>query len=307
MEPSVSITLPPDGLRADLRAGLRPSDYRELLSGSPLAFAVVDRQGRLVEVNRAFAGLLRSTIGHLVGLSTEEVTHPAEPGALAEALRLLLTGEAPAVTVETVLVDQSGDAVAVQAHLSAIATDHGAYALLGLVERTGAEQRLTDLVYAGSHDPLTGLYNRAGLLTELDLLLRTGREASLVMLDVDKLDAVNITYGHGAGDRLLRHVGAFLAEVAEPDGLASRLSGDEFVVLADTTDEVALARYLTEELARLQVEVAPGVLLHATASVGCSPVRAGLTSSQVLARADESMYDMKQRRQAALDGAHRAG
>jgi diguanylate cyclase len=302
MEPSVSITLPPAGLHA----GLRPGDYRELMSGSPLALAVVDRLGRLVEVNRAFAGLLQSTISRLGGVSTQEITHPSEPGALAGALRLLLSGEAPAMTIDTLLLDEAGQPVPVQAHLSAIATDHGAYALVGLTERRVHEARLTDLVYAGTHDPLTGLYNRAGLLTELDTLLGEGRSASLVMLDVDKLDAVNISYGHGAGDRLLRHVGAFLAEVAEPDGLASRLSGDEFAVLADTTDEVALARYLTEELAHLQVEVAPDVVLHATASVGSAPVRAGMTSSQVLAQADAAMYEMKQRRQAAIDGAHRA-
>jgi diguanylate cyclase (GGDEF)-like protein/PAS domain S-box-containing protein len=299
MEPSVTLTLP--------SAGLRPSDYRELMSGSPLAFAVVDRLGRLVEVNRAFASLLGSTIARLSGLTAQEVTHPSELGTLAEALRLLLAGEAPSATVDTALIDESGQPVPVQAHASALTSDHGAYVLLALVDLRLHRDRLTTLAYAGTHDPLTGLFNRAGLMAKLDALIAEGRGASLVLLDVDKLETVNIGYGHGAGDRLLRHVGAFLAEVAEPDGLASRLAGDEFVVLADTTDEVALARYLAEELARLQVEVAPGVLLAATASVGSSPVRAGMTSSQVLAQADESMYDMKQRRQAELDQLNRAG
>ena len=72
MEPSVSITLPPAGLRASLR----PSDYRELMSGSPLAFAVVDRLGRLVEVNRAFAGLLDSTIARLGRLTARRSPIP---------------------------------------------------------------------------------------------------------------------------------------------------------------------------------------------------------------------------------------
>jgi diguanylate cyclase (GGDEF)-like protein/PAS domain S-box-containing protein len=299
MEPSVTITLP--------SAGLRPSDYRELMSGSPLAFAVVDRLGRLVEVNRAFASLLGSTIARLSGLTAQEVTHPSELGTLEEALRLLLAGETPSATVDTVLIDESGQPVPVQAHASALTGDHGAYVLLALVDLRLQRDRLTTLAYAGTHDPLTGLFNRAGLMAKLDALLADGRSASLVLLDVDKLETVNIGYGHGAGDRLLRHVGAFLAEVAEPDGLVSRLAGDEFVVLADTTDEIALARYLAEELARLQVEVAPGVLLAATASVGSSPVRAGMTSSEVLAQADESMYDIKQRRQAELDQLNQAG
>jgi diguanylate cyclase (GGDEF)-like protein/PAS domain S-box-containing protein len=308
MDPSVTITLPPGGLHAGQAGppvgrhdGPRPADYRELLSGSPLAFGVVDRLGRLVEVNRAFATLLGSTIARLGRLTVQEVTHPSEPGTLTNALRLAFAGELPSATVDSVLIDESGLPVPVQANLSAVANDQGGYVLLALVDLRLQRERLTNLAFAGTHDPLTGLFNRAGLMAKLEALLAEGRSASLVILDVDKLERVNRSHGHGAGDRLLRHVGAFLAEVAEPDGLASRLTGDEFVVLADTTDEIALARYLSDELARLDVEVAPGVWLPATASVGSAPVRAGLTASQVLAQADASMYDMKQQRQAELD------
>lgn len=309
MEPSGTITLPPDDLQPNLQPNLRPgpqtgprpSDYRELLSSSPLAFGVVDRLGRLVEVNRAFATLLDSSIARLGRLTVQEVTHPSELGVLAESLRLLFTGDAPSAAVDSVLVDESGQPVPVQVNLSAVRTDHGGYVLMGLVDLRLQRERLTNLAFAGTHDPLTGLFNRAGLMAKLDALLAEGRSASLVILDVDKLELVNRGHGHGAGDRLLRHVGAFLAEVAEPDGLASRLTGDEFVVLADTTDEIALARYLSEELAGLEVEVAPGVCLPAAASVGSAPVRPGMTASQVLAQADASMYDEKQRRQAELD------
>jgi diguanylate cyclase (GGDEF)-like protein/PAS domain S-box-containing protein len=293
MEPSVTITLP--------AAGPRPADYRELLSGSSLGFAVVDRLGRLVEVNRAFAQLLRSSISRLAGLSIQELTHPTDRGDLPDALRLLQTGEAAAATVETLLVDEEGQPRPVQAHLSAVSTDHGDYVLIAVVDLGSHRSRPATYAFAATHDPLTGLFNRAGMLARLDALVADGASASLVMLDVDRLDAVNLSHGYGAGDRLLHQVGAYLAQVAEPDGLACRLSGDEFVVIADTTDQIALGRYLTKELAELRVEVAPGVSFTATASVGVAAIRPGLTSSQVLATADESMYAVKQRRQAALD------
>ena len=96
----------------------------------------------------------------------------------------------------------------VRANLSAVATDHGALRPAGPGRPAVQRARLTDLAFAGTHDPLTGLFNRAGLMTKLDALLTEGRSASLVMLDVDKLEAVNLSYGHGAGDRLLRQVGA---------------------------------------------------------------------------------------------------
>jgi diguanylate cyclase (GGDEF)-like protein len=295
----LTITLP--------ETGISPRDYRELMAASPLPLAVVDRSGQVVEANRAFAALLDTTLARLRRRLLPELTEPAHWPAFYSVLAAILAPTAAAAspagragTVEVRLLDESGGAVPVVVHLSATGADDAAHVLVAALDQRPPVLAPGAVAHAATHDPLTGLLNRAGLMAELQALLDADRRASLALLDLDTLGPVDDAYGHGAGDELLRRVAELLADLARPDGLAGRLAGDEFVVIADTDDDLALGRFLTEEVARLQVELAPGVVLAATPSVGTSPVRAGLTPSQVLAQADDSMYAVKRRRLAAL-------
>jgi diguanylate cyclase (GGDEF)-like protein/PAS domain S-box-containing protein len=310
MNPSVTITLP--------SSGLRPGDYRDLLGASPIAFGILDPDGHFLEANQALADLLGLSIAGVKRLSARGIAHPDGWAGLESALVAVLAGERTAGTAPTLLVRADGVALPAQANLSVVATTHGSFVLIGLtsVGPVGAVDSQTPALapperdrrtepatfaYAATHDPLTGLANREGLIAELETLIAEGREASFALLDLDQLQPVDEAYGHATGDRLLLQVAAVLADITAPDGLACRLHGDEFAIIADTGEHAALGRFLSEQLDRLQVEVAPGVLLDVAASVGSAPVRAGMTPSQVLAQADDSMYDMKQRRQAALD------
>ena len=82
-------------------------------------------------------------------------------------------------------------------------------------------------------DSLTGLANRRKLVADLDRVLATLEERSiLVIFDLDGFKSYNDTYGHPAGDALLARLGAALAAVTEPHGGSYRLGGDEFCVLA---------------------------------------------------------------------------
>jgi diguanylate cyclase (GGDEF)-like protein/PAS domain S-box-containing protein len=293
MEPGVTITL--------TTPGLRPSDFRELVLSSPLPLAVVDQFGRFVEANDAFTGLLGFPGEELLTYTAAEVTDASDQSAIDAALRLLASGETRSSTGYLLLRGRDGAPVPIQLHLSTVATDHGAFVLMAAVDLTNHRVRLTHLAYAATHDPLTGLLNRAGLLAQLQALLTEGRSASVALLDLDRLKAVNDTYGHATGDLLLQEIAAVLTEITEPDGLACRLAGDEFVVVADTTDEIALGRFLFEQLDQLQIEVQPGVVLTPTASIGTAPVRPGMTPDQVLTQADDSMYARKRSRQGSIE------
>lgn len=304
MGPSVMITLPD----ASVGSALARADYRDLMAASPLALAVVDGSGRFVEANRAFTRLLSTTLTRLRDLRAWEVTHPVDQSRLGDALGPILAGAERSASVTVRLVAETGETVPTLAHLSGSGLDRGldsrlargGHVLMAAVDLSRQHDQVSQLAYAATHDPLTGLLNRAGLMTQLQTLLADGRDASVALLDVDKLKPVNDAYGHASGDRLLRQIGRALGDIARPDGVACRLAGDEFVVIADTTDEVALAQFLGAELGRLQVEVAPGVTMTPTASIGTAAVREGMTPSQVLAVADDSMYAVKRLRQEAL-------
>jgi two-component system, cell cycle response regulator len=82
-------------------------------------------------------------------------------------------------------------------------------------------------------DELTGLWNRRRLMADLEAAAADGTQRVLLMLDLDGFKSYNDTFGHPAGDRLLRLVGADLDGVVAPRGTAYRLGGDEFCALLD--------------------------------------------------------------------------
>lgn len=97
----------------------------------------------------------------------------------------------------------------------------------------------SQLYKAGTRDPLTGLYNRSYLDEHLDadfkLALRHKEEISLLLLDLDRFKSVNDSFGHIAGDMVLRGVGRILLDSTRSEDIASRYGGEEFVVLLRRT------------------------------------------------------------------------
>ncbi len=96
--------------------------------------------------------------------------------------------------------------------------------------------------YLAGHDALTGLPNRRAFLAHLDEMRRAGTEYVLYYLDLDGFKEVNDTFGHAAGDTLLRTTGERLIEVSPEDAYVARLGGVEFaVVVKHETPQEALA------------------------------------------------------------------
>jgi diguanylate cyclase (GGDEF)-like protein len=174
--------------------------------------------------------------------------------------------------------------------------------ILDVSERKAAEIMIRDLAY---NDPLTGLPNRRLLLDRLEYQLaassRSGRYGALLFIDMDNFKTINDTFGHEAGDQVLKEVARrLLANVRESDTVA-RLGGDEFVVildgLGDTADAAAaeaaeLGNKILDKLARpyrLDVQ-----LCTSTPSIGIAMFRGHAASTdQLLRRADEAMYQAK--------------
>ncbi|MFY1599518.1 GGDEF domain-containing protein [Micromonospora sp. WMMD737] len=145
-------------------------------------------------------------------------------------------------------------------------------------------------------DPLTGLANRAGLSAALDDL--DGESYDLVLVDLDRFKPVNDTWGHAAGDRLLVEIARRLRASLEDieDAVVARIGGDEFVLVAPSS--VPLVHYLGAEVIsalREPIEVADGIAVSVTASVGAIHATAGEDRSRVMAAADAAAYECKLR------------
>jgi diguanylate cyclase (GGDEF)-like protein/PAS domain S-box-containing protein len=153
-----------------------------------------------------------------------------------------------------------------------------------------------------TRDPLTGLYNRRyleeSLARELHRTNREGAPLCVAMLDVDYLKKFNDTFGHEAGDRVLRELGRVLSEKLRKSDISCRFGGEEFVLvlpgssLEDAQHRVEQIRLLVKGL---QVRHEDQILGRLTVSAGlaASPDH-GSTPAELLSAADEALYSAKQ-------------
>ena len=150
-------------------------------------------------------------------------------------------------------------------------------------------------------DPLTGLFNRRYMEESLEREVRRGVRnkdgVALLMLDIDHFKQFNDTYGHQAGDALLRGFGEFLSQRTRGQDVACRFGGEEFVLIlsgASAADGCKRAEILRQELPQLMVEHAGQVLGRITVSIGVSafPVH-GATGEELLRTADLALYRAK--------------
>lgn len=146
-------------------------------------------------------------------------------------------------------------------------------------------------------DPLTGLPNRAALLSTMGAdLARTDTEAALLFLDLDKFKPVNDTWGHQAGDALLQQVALRLQDAVREDDLAARLGGDEFAVFLPRGSgaEAVEARILAAFTLPFDVAGHP-FDLHTSIGLARS-TGSGQGPDELLRLADEALYRAKRAR-----------
>jgi diguanylate cyclase (GGDEF)-like protein len=330
--------------RLSSSAGWEPaaSVLTSLLVGLDIALAVVvvrplttvaARRGPVIVVGASVTALL---LGHLV--SAIQLASGSSPGLLATtpiAAALLAIGggclydsisdrptiipveaplfsgvhagvvvvavvAAPAVLASQVLWDVSvSGAVAVGAGL--IGTVLAVHIVILLQERADSEHQ-------ASHDDLTGLPNRLLFTDRLERAIahaeRNDMPVGVLYIDLDRFKDVNDTFGHEAGDQLLREVASRLAECARHEDTVARLSGDEFAVLLPhlrSADDVAVVAGRILEAMREPVAVAD-VEIASIGSIGVAVYpHDGTHPADLLNAADAAMYRAKDQGGAAVE------
>ena len=163
------------------------------------------------------------------------------------------------------------------------------------------EKLLRELYESSTRDALTGLYNRRHfddrLRAEIAYAKRHQLDVSFVMIDVDFFKRVNDTYGHAAGDAVLKNVASSLAKQLRTEDVIARVGGEEFAILLRGIGTDG-ARRLAERL-RANVEtlpiVAEGIPVAVTISAGCSALSETADSSpkSLFGIADQRLYEAK--------------
>ncbi|KQB58957.1 MULTISPECIES: GGDEF domain-containing protein [Acidovorax] len=173
-------------------------------------------------------------------------------------------------------------------------------------------RRLTDdLSQMAARDPMTQLLNRRGLSEALEqhFNLHNVAPAYLLLLDVDHFKRINDTYGHQAGDTVLRHVADVLRTTVRRGDLTGRIGGEEFVAVCLDSDDVGVVQ-LAERLRAAVEEQAIHVSghdkpLHCTVTIGVSPRFAnGHALEKALRAADVALYQGKAAGRNRIEKAH---
>lgn len=179
-------------------------------------------------------------------------------------------------------------------------TPVGDVEFVATIARDTSEQKRLEarLHHQASHDQLTGLPNRAPLVSWLEHALRTSaRQGSVAVLflDIDRFKVVNDSLGHEAGDRLLVSVARRLSSSTRPHDRVARFGGDEFVIVCPGVADQHAAVDLAERVRR---DVGGRFALgddevFVTVSIGVALSAGGVSAEELLRDADAAMYEAK--------------
>lgn len=193
----------------------------------------------------------------------------------------------------------TGDLLYIHLQLSVFAghEDDWGLVLVALTDITARKKAEAYLEYLGKHDVLTQLKNRSFYIDELDRLRRKHvGPVSFIALDMDNLKTVNDTDGHAAGDTMLRRLGEVLNKAIDRPGSASRIGGDEFMVVLPGVNQEGAEAVLADirRLIELNNQFYGGVSL--SVSVGVATAHDREEYERALRDADLAMYRDKQER-----------
>ena len=257
--------------------------YRNLFLNASEGILIVNRAGRIVSVNRVGKEILRDE-----NLDAGDIVANYIPGYRYETdyrqqeMALTLGGERRYLLLAQYPIDEM---------------ERDTTKLLVLTDLTQSrvrhEQEKEQLLEKSSIDQLTGLYNKQYLREKYANVDRCPLRTALLFIDVDDFKTINDSYGHLAGDEVLRSLAMCIKGNVRGENDAVRFGGDEFVVILENTG--AEEAYLVAERIRFcagELEFSGGdALFHITLSIGLIEGAAPL--NELLEKADRAMYASK--------------
>lgn len=265
---------------------IRPAMSSARNPSRPLSSEDVAKAGSLLDLEAAkVAGLMASSVD----------AHESYAGSLEAVLDKIAAIETP---------DQLR---AIAGHLASenLRVMRGAQAMARKLDesRSQIDNLRSSLLQARQEnllDPLTGIRNRRAFEDALPQAVRAAASAntsvSIVMIDIDRFKTINDSYGHLAGDQLLKAFAQLLADRARKDDTVVRFGGEEFALILPRTSLMAasvFAERLRNSIAAQEFDLGSAGQVQITASLGVAELEAGENADAMLRRADNRLYRAK--------------
>ncbi|MBC7297532.1 MAG: EAL domain-containing protein [Demequina sp.] len=217
------------------------TQFCRAMDNAPIGMALVDLEWRLMEVNRAFAELMGSTVAALRGTPFSALSHPHDLQAERDQLQRLYDGLQNHFSLEKRYVRSDGNVVWAVVDVALVRYAGGAPDHYVVQVRDSTDDRLTSelMAHRAMHDPLTGLANRTLMQDVLQRVLEqpdAAHRVGVIAVDLDGFKGLNDRFGHATGDNALVHVAGVLRSATAGRGTVARTGGDEFVIVVQDSD-----------------------------------------------------------------------
>lgn len=301
-----------DGVMANLDLRLSHKKIRQyvedlqlaatIFESSSEAMIVTDADNRIITVNPSFVAQTGYSIEEVVGKNPRLLNSGKHPPAFYQEMwrTLSRTGR---WSGEVWNKRKDGELFAESLSINVIFNEDGSRRLhVAVFSDITEKKQASDLIWRHANfDHLTLLPNRRLFLDRLaqgiKLAQRNGKPLAVLFIDLDRFKAVNDTFGHAVGDRLLLVVAERISQCVREMDTVARLGGDEFtVILPQITDPALAGRVADSIIEKLSVPFEiDGNTLHLSASIGIASYPAsGNAMEVVLKHADQAMYAAKQ-------------
>jgi diguanylate cyclase (GGDEF)-like protein len=271
------------------------SDLRTHLAAHPQAVDRFMKMIRVLDVNQKTLTLFEAKDKDTLLGSLDQVFRGEMSAHFIDELADMWNGKTY-YEREGINYSLSGEIVNVHLHWTLMPGHENdfSWVLVVLQDITARKKAEEYLRYLGTHDVMTGLYNRAYFEETLQRLEANRQDPiSFIIIDLNGLKETNDSLGHYAGDGLIRRTGEVLKASLEDDQLAARIGGDEFaIIMADSNAEVAaLAIERVQSLVKMNNNYyrEPELSL----SLGAATSEGGLSLEKVISLADDAMYRNK--------------
>nr|WP_296766414.1 sensor domain-containing diguanylate cyclase [Rhodococcus sp. (in: high G+C Gram-positive bacteria)] len=264
--------------------------YSRLFTASPVAQALSDEHGHLVEMNPAYCVLVGMTPQDLIGQSARIHTHPEDWALHSSVGDLMAAGRSAdrPVAIEARFVRPTGEIRWALLTLIPFVGPHDAeWTMAAAVDITSRKELEDGIFRASRTDQLTGALNRRGWADHaVDAIENNGALDTVVtVLDLDHFKGFNDRYGHAAGDRVLIEFVTAVRDCIGSGDVLARWGGEEFVITLHDCDR----KRALDVLQRLAHRTPEGL----TFSAGYTRQRAGEGLRHTLERADSLMFQAK--------------
>lgn len=293
---------------AKAKADLEDSErrYRLLAENVRDMIITLGFDGQVMWVSPSIGGLLGYTQEEWVGHTIDEIFAYPSAQTYKETLKRYMTPDNTAnlpPTLEAQLVRKDGSTVWTETSLSPLTDGEGnRTGLVGVVRDISDRKRIQDDLYRlATTDALTGAINRRHFWQlsnqEVQRSIRYGHPLSLIIMDVDHFKSFNDTYGHAAGDLVLRTLAQVGQKCIRATDVFARIGGEEFTVLLPSVcldGAISVAERLRRTFEELRIRLDSGETISFTVSAGVAErTPADRTFEDLFRAADTALYEAK--------------